>query len=152
MTLFGAQRATKGTIEEVGHMITRYFKGRGLEPKDQEIAGTEGCGWWLTEGSARVYVFVQDAPGGPVLRITSPIVTVPDKNQLEFYRHLLDVNSNLSSCALATSDNTVLVVAQRATAQLDQAELDDMVWNVAYVADLLDDKLVAEYGARRYQS
>jgi hypothetical protein len=152
MTLFGAQRATKGTIEEVGAMITRYFKGRGLEPKDQEIAGTEGCGWWLTEGSARVYVFVQDAPGGPVLRITSPIVTVPEKNQLEFYRHLLDVNSNLSSCALATSDNTVLVVAQRATAQLDQAELDDMVWNVAYVADLLDDKLVAEYGARRYQA
>jgi hypothetical protein len=151
MTLFGAQHATKGTIEEVGHMVVNYFKGRGLDARQQEIAGAEGCGWWLTEGSARIFVFVQDAPGGPVLRITSPIVTLPDKNHTEFYRHLLDINSNLSCCALATSENTVLVVSQRHTAQLDQAELDDMVWNVAYVADLLDDKLVTEYGARRYQ-
>lgn len=151
MSLFGAHHATKGTIEEVGHMVERYFKGRGLEPSQQQIAGAEGCGWWLNEGSARIYVFVQDAPGGPVLRITSPIVVIPDKGQVEFYRHLLDINSNLTCCALATSDNTVLVVAQRHTAQLDQGELDDMVWNVAYVADLLDDKLVTEYGARRYQ-
>jgi hypothetical protein len=96
---------------------------------------------------------VQDAAGGPVIRITSPIVTLPEKGDVTaFYRHLLDVNSNLTSCALATSDNAVLVVAQRATAQLDQEELDSMIWNVAYVADLLDDKLVKEFGARRYQS
>lgn len=154
MSLFGASHAQKGTINEVGHMIDRYFRGRGLEPKNQEIAGSQGCGWWLVEGSARVYIFVQDAPGGPVIRITSPIVTVPDQNAniSAFYRHLLDVNSTLSSCALATNDNAVLVVSQRQIAQLDQEELDSMVWNVAYVADLLDDKLVKEYGARRYQS
>jgi hypothetical protein len=143
MSLFGANRAAQGTIEEVGHMIVRYFKNRGLDPKAQEISGSQGCGWWLIEGSARVYIFVQDAAGGPVIRITSPIVTLPEKGDVTaFYRHLLDVNSNLTSCALATSDNAVLVVAQRATAQLDQEELDSMIWNVAYVADLLDDKLV----------
>jgi hypothetical protein len=152
MTLFGTHRAAQGTIEEVGHMIEHYFKSRRLDPKTQEISGTQG-GWWVIEGSARVYIFVQDTTGGPVIRITSPIVTVPEKGDISlFYRHLLDINSTLTSCALATNDNAVLVVSQRSTAQLDQEELDSMIWNVAYVADLLDDKLVKEYGARRYQS
>ena len=152
MTFFGTHHASRGTIDEVSHMVEHYFTSRGLNSKQQEIAGTEGCGWWLNEGSARIYVFIQDAPGGPVIRITSPIVYVPQQRQTEFYRHLLDINANLSCCALATSKDTVLVVAQRHTMQLDQEELDDMIWNVAYVADLLDDKLVTEFGTKRYQS
>jgi Putative bacterial sensory transduction regulator len=149
--MFGTHHAAKGTIDEVGHMVEHYYKARGLDPKQHEIEGAAGCGWWLTEGSARIYIFIQDAPGGPVIRITSPIVTIPQKRLTEFYRHLLDINATLTCCALSTSDNAVLVVAQRHTAQLDQEEVDDMVWNVAYVADLLDDKLVTEYGARTYQ-
>jgi hypothetical protein len=153
MSLFGAHHAQKGTIEEVGHMIEHYFKSRQLDPKTQGIAGSEGSGWWLVEGSARIYIFVQDTTGGPVIRITSPIVTMPETGDITaFYRHLLDINSTLTSCALATNENAVLVVSQRSTAQLDQEELDSMIWNVAYVADLLDDKLVKEFGARRYQS
>jgi hypothetical protein len=152
MSLFGTQTASKGTIGEVSQMVHHYFRSRGLDPRNQEIAGAEGGGWWLNEGSARIYVFVQDAPGGPVIRITSPIVYVPQQRQQEFYRHLLDINTNLSSCALATSEDAVLVVAQRHTMSLDQTELDDMIWNVAYVADLLDDKLVTEFSTRRYQS
>jgi hypothetical protein len=133
-------------------MVNHYFRSRGLDPRQQEIAGTDGLGWWLNEGSARIYIFVQQAPGGPVLRITSPIVYLPEQRVTEFYRHLLDINANLTCCALATSEDAVLVVAQRHTLQLDQEELDDMIWNVAYVADLLDDKLVTEFGTRRYQS
>ncbi len=153
MSLFGAHHAHKGTIEDVGHMITHYFRGRGLDSKNQVIAGSEGCGWWLVEGSARIYIFVQDSAGGPVIRITSPLVTIPETvNTLALYRHLLDINASLTSCCLATSENAVLVVSQRQIAQLDQEELDSMVWNVAYVADLLDDKLCKEFGARRYSS
>jgi hypothetical protein len=152
MSLFGARMA-QGTIEEVGHMVEHYFKARGLDPKKQQISGAEGTGWWLTEGSARIYIFVQDTSGGPVIRVTSPIVTIPETGDVSaFYRHLLDINSSLTSCALATNEQAVLVVSQRSTAQLDQEELDSTIWNVAYVADLLDDKLVKEYGARRYQS
>ncbi len=150
MSLFGAHKASKGTIEEVAGMVEHYFSGRGLNAREQEIAGAEGCGWWLSEGSAKVYIFVQEAETGPVLRITSPIVNIPSQGRETFFRHLLDINSSLTCCALATHEDTVLVVAQRHTAQLDQEELDDMVWNVAYVADLLDDKLIKEFGALRY--
>jgi hypothetical protein len=152
MSLFGTHHATRGTIDQVSQMVHHYFRSRGLDAKTQEIAGAQGSGWWLNEGSARIYVFVQEAPGGPVLRITSPIVYVPQERKEEFYRHLLDINANLSCCALATSEDAVLVVAQRHTLQLDQEELDDMIWNVAYVADLLDDKLCVSFGTKRYQS
>ncbi len=150
MNLFGANKATKGTVEEVAHMVASYFKGRGLDVATHQLAGAEGVGWWLQEGSAKVYVYVQDTQMGPVIRVTSPINNIPATNREAFYRKLLDINGNLSSCSLATHENSVLVVAQRATNNLDQSELDDLIWNVAYVADLLDNKLATEFGAPLY--
>jgi len=150
MGLFGTTKATKGTVEEVADMIESYFRKRELGPNEQQLPGAEGYGWWLQEGSAKVYIFVQDTPTGAVLRITSPIVTVPTNNRETFYRKLLDINTNLSSCALATHEDVVLVVVQRPAMALDQEELDTMVWNIAFVADLLDNQLASEFGAHLY--
>ena len=150
MTLFGAEKASKGTVDEVAHMIEKYFRGRGQDPHQQQLPGAEGYGWWLTEGSAKIYVFVQETESGPVLRVTSPLVHIPEQNREAFYRKLLDMNSGLSSCALGTHEDVVLVVAQRPTLALDQEELDALVWNVAFVADLLDDRLATEFGAKLY--
>lgn len=150
--MFGTQKVSLVTLQEVSAMIDNYFRGRGLDTRKQALPGSDGCGWWLTEGSARIYLFVQDSPAGPVLRITSPLVYIPEHNKESFYRRLLDLNSNLTSCALSTYDNYVLVISQRMSKGLVQSELDDMVWNVAYVADLLDDKLAQEFGTSLYKS
>ncbi len=152
MGLFGAQKVSGRTLDEVAGLIQNYFKGRGLDHQKQEIPGSEGCGWWLTEGSAKVYIFIQDSPVGPVLRITSPIVYIPQDNQEVFYRRLLDLNSNLASCHLATYENYVLVLSQRQTTGITQEEVDSVVWNVAYVADLLDNKLADEFGTELYKT
>lgn len=151
MTLFGAQKVSGTTIDEVASLVQNYFKGRGLDHHKQELEGSEGYGWWLSEGSAKVYVFIQDSAAGPVIRITSPIIYIPEANKEKFYRHLLDLNSNLSSCHLATYDDYVLVLTQRQTMGITQEEVDSMVWNVAYVADLLDDKLATEFGTKLYK-
>jgi hypothetical protein len=150
MGLFGTQKINRGLCDDAVAMVEIYFRHRGLDPAAHELSGSEGCGWWLTEGSAKVYVFIQDSPNGAVLRITSPLVFIPSKNLEEFYRHLLDVNTNLSGCALATHGDVVLVVAQRPTMGLVQEELDELVWNTAYIADLLDNKLADQFGARMY--
>jgi hypothetical protein len=150
MGLFGAHKASTGTVADVAHMVERYFHNRGMQASNQELADTGGCGWWLTEGSAQVFVFLQDTPTGPVLRVTSPIVTLPAANLERFYKYMLDINADLTGCALSTHENTVLVVSQRHTKMLDQEELEELVWNVAYIADLLDDKFIQEYGAVRY--
>lgn len=148
--LFGTTKMSQGAASDAVAMVEQYFRRRGLDPTEHALRDAQGYGWWLTEGSAKIYVFVQESPHGAVLRITSPLVFLPDNNREMCYRKLLDLNSNLSSCALSTHDDIVLVVAQRPTFGLNQEELDDLIWHVAYVADLLDNKLADEFGCQMY--
>ncbi|HMO24048.1 MAG: YbjN domain-containing protein [Cyanobacteriota/Melainabacteria group bacterium] len=150
MGLFGTQKISQGQAQDAVAMVEQYFRRRGLDPNEHCLKDAAGYGWWITEGSAKIYVFIQDSPHGAVLRITSPLVFLPQDNRESCYRKLLDLNSNLSSCALSTHDDIVLVVAQRPTFGLVQEELDDLVWHVAYVADLLDNKLADEFGCQMY--
>jgi hypothetical protein len=150
MGLFGTEKVSKGLTEEIVGMVETYYQHRGLNHKQFEIEGSEGCGWWLMEGSAKIYIFVQEGSNGALIRITSPLVYIPSTNLEKFYRHLLDLNTNLTNCALSTHENVVLLVAQRPTVGLVQAELEDLVWNVAYVADLLDNKLADQFNTQLY--
>jgi Putative bacterial sensory transduction regulator len=150
MGLFGTHKVSKGLADEAVAMVETYYHHRGLDVHDHQLSGSEGHGWWLTEGSAKIYIFVQDGPNGAVLRITSPLVYVPTQNKEAFFHRLLDINTNLTSCALATHGEIVLVVCQRPTVGLSQSELEELVWNAAYVADLLDNKLAEEFNARMY--
>lgn len=157
MGIFGAQKVNQVTAREAKEMVEQYFQHRGLRSDDHVLGDAGGMGWWLMEGSARVYILVQESPkdsrgqSNTLLRITAPLVFVPEVGKEQFYRRLLDLNGNLSLCALSTHDNVVLVVAQRPTTGLDQEELDDLVWHVAYVADLLDNKLAEEFGCKMYR-
>jgi hypothetical protein len=152
MGLFNTHHASKGTVPEVVEMVETYYRHRGLNPEDHRLHDSQDVGWWLREGSAEVFIIIQNSQdnSGAVLRISSPLVFVPTENREIFYRRLLDINSNLSSCALATFGEVVFVVAQRPTHGMVQEELDELVWNAAYVADLLDNKLSEEFGARMY--
>lgn len=153
MVLFGAEKINHGTAPEAVQMIRQYFSHRGLNPDKHKVADAEDFGYWLSEGSAKIYIFVQESSQDAVLRITSPLVYLPeDKARLEdFYRHLLDLNSSMSNCALATHQNLVLIVAQRPTRGLTQEELDNLVWHIAYVADMLDNQLADNYHCQLYR-
>ncbi len=150
--IFGHNKVSNGTLDEAVHMVETYFVHRGLDPNAFKLKGSHEYGWWIKEGSAEVYIIVQagNEELKTVLRISSPLVYVPQNNQEGFYRHLLELNNDLSSCALSIYNDLVLVVAQRPTLGLSQEEMDELVWNAAYVADVLDDKLAQNYGARLY--
>lgn len=153
MVLFGAEKISHGSAPEAIQMIRQYFSHRGLSPDKHKIADADDFGYWLTEGSAKIYIFVQESSQDAVLRITSPLVYIPeDTKKLEsFYRHLLDLNSSMSNCALATHENLVLIVAQRPTRGLVQEELDNLVWHIAYVADMFDNQLADQYSCQLYR-
>jgi hypothetical protein len=152
--LFGNHKISNGTLSEAVHMVETYFKHRGLDPNQFRLAGSSEFGWWINEGSAKVYIIVQEGNEElrTVLRISSPLVYIPKNNQEQFYRHLLELNNDLSSCALSVYHDLVLVVAQRPTLGLSQEEMDELVWNAAYVADLLDNKMVINFGATLYSA
>lgn len=152
MNLFGNHKTSHGTLSEAVHMVETYFKHRGLNPEQFKLQGSHESGWWLQEGSAEVYIILQNGTEevGTVLRISSPLVHIPENNREQLYRHLLELNNNLSSCALSVYNDLVLVVSQRPTLGLCQEEMDELVWNAAYIADLLDDKLAQQFGAKLY--
>jgi hypothetical protein len=148
MGLFGTKKASKTTVSQVVDMVQEYFKRRGLDLEGHVVDATEGYGWWITEGSANIYIFIQEDRVGPVIRVNSPILHFPDANREAFFLRLLEVNRDLSSCCIAASDEVVIVSGQRPILGLDQEELNELIWNVSYVADTLDDQLSKEFNAR----
>jgi hypothetical protein len=150
--LFGHHKISNGTLNEAVHMVETYFRHRGLDSNQFKLPRAGEFGWWIKEGSATVYIIVQEGNEElrTILRISSPLVYVPERNKEQFYHHLLELNSDLSSCALSVYNDLVLVVSQRPTLGLSQEEMDELVWNAAYVADLLDNKLAVNFGAKLY--
>lgn len=153
MVLFGAKKVSHGSAPEAIQMIRQYFNHRGLNADEHRVTDADDYGYWIREGSAKIYIFVQESSQDAVLRITSPLFYLPDdKNKLEpLYRNLLDLNSSMSNCALATHQNLVLIVAQRPTRGLAQEELDNLVWHIAYVADMFDNQLAEQYNCQLYR-
>jgi hypothetical protein len=150
MGLFGTAKTVSPTEKEVALMVTKYFERRHLDITGHELKADEGLGWWIAEGSAKVYIFVLEDRKGQVVRITAPILYFPEERKEEFFQRLLEINRDLSGVAIATFKNVVLVSAQRSTRGLDQEELNDLIWSVSFVADKIDDELAQEFGAKPY--
>jgi len=151
MGLFGTKKSNKVTSEQVVGMISEYYHRRGLDIKGHGVAGCEGYGWWITEGSAKIYIFVQEDRIGTVIRVNSPVVNYPEKNKEAFFLHLLETNRDLSGCSLSAFDGVIMVSGQRPIIGLDQDELNSLIWSVSYVADTLDDQLHEQFGAQIYK-
>jgi hypothetical protein len=151
MGLFGTKKSEKVTGHQVVAMVNEYFKRRGLEMKSHGVPGCEGYGWWITEGSAKIFIFVQEDRIGEVLRVNSPILHFPEKNREAFFLRLLEINRDLSGCCVSAFDGVIMVSGQRPIIGLDQDELNSLIWSVSYVADTLDDQLSEEFGAQIYQ-
>ncbi|MBI4532655.1 MAG: YbjN domain-containing protein [Candidatus Melainabacteria bacterium] len=152
MGLFGTVKVKKkATTTTVINLLEKNFNGRKLDLHAQGLEDCDGYGWWIKEGSIKVYIFIQDEPHGTVIRVTSPIVHFPNSNREPFFLRLLEINRDLHTCCLACFQEVVLVSAQRPVGGIDADELDFLVWNVARVADELDGKLAREVNCRPYQ-
>jgi hypothetical protein len=150
MGLFGSRKVSDGTVGQVSQMVEAFFNKIRINPHQQQLQTAKGYGWWVGRGSALVYIFIQETENGPFLRIVSPLVYLPKDNLIAFYRKMLDVNSGLANCALATDKDVAILVVMRPTLGLDQEELDSLVDMLAATADDLDNQLSKEFGARVY--
>ena len=120
--LFGHHKTSNGTLNEAINMVETYFKHRELNPDEFKLSNPEEFGWWIKEGSAEVFIIVQESNEElrTILRISSPLVYIPENNKEQFYRYLLELNNDLSSCSLSVYHDLVLVVVQRPILGLSQ--------------------------------
>ncbi len=147
MGLFGSKKTGTLSSKDLEEMVDKYFKRRSIDAAGHQIPPDQGQGWWLDEGSARVYILLEEDHRGLSVRVTSSIVRCPAGTKESLYQYLLEVNRDLNACGLALLDDLVLVTTSRSVKGLDQEELNDMIWNVSYVSDKLDDELVTRFGA-----
>lgn len=102
----------------------------------------------ITRGSARVRVNVLEDHG--VLLFLAPLMKVPERNRLEFYRKLLELSFLATSDAAFAVDKKTEVAYLRIFRRLeglDFDEFEDLLHTIALVADEWDDKLKDQFGS-----
>lgn len=122
----------------------------GVDPAQARMNTADGYGWRFTRGSAAIEVYVTQQEDQGYLQILSPIIHLPMTNLLPLYRHLLELNLQLTSAALGVYLDVVYVFSERPLEGLDAVEANSIISLVAEYADELDDKLVNEFGGRLY--
>ena len=101
----------------------------------------------IARGSARVRVNVLDEHG--VLLFLAPLMKVPERNRMEFYRKILELSFLATSDAAFAIDKKTDMAYLRILRRLegmDYEEFEDLLHTIATVADEWDDKLKAQFG------
>jgi len=111
----------------------------------------EHSGWVIMKGSAEVYVFLYRGENDNFIHVYSPVMTLPERNLLQLFRRLLDLNGvGQMGVAFGLKGDNVVLSIYRSTTDLDKSEVREMIINVGEHADYYDDILVNEFGGRRY--
>jgi hypothetical protein len=128
----------------VNDFVHRFSEtvGAAMQPLDDEGFSS------IIRGSATVGINLLEDHG--LLVFLAPIMHVPERDQAEFFRRLLELNFLATSDAAFAIDrktNLVHVRALRALEGLGFEEFADMLDTVGAVADEWDDRLKSEFSA-----
>jgi hypothetical protein len=132
-----------GTVESILRQIQ-------IDPAQARMSTQDGYGWNFRRGSALIEIYVSQQDGVGYLQVLSPIIHLPATGLLPLYRHLLELNLQLTNAALGVYLDIVYVFSARPLEGLDAVEADNIITLVANYADELDDRLVGEFGGRLY--
>ena len=135
-------------------LVDEALKKIGVDP--DAVRGKDApdvASWSLKRGSAQVLVgLARREPNRQMcLRVVSPVMTMPEAGKREaLYVRLLELNANgLGNSAFGKIGERIVALSERPTEGLDVGEIEQIVRQVAAVADTFDDKLVAEFGGAR---
>lgn len=144
-------RRSANNLQTYATIVAQILMALGVDPQAAAMALQEGFGWHFKRGSAliEIYIAIQDGEG--YLQVLSPILHVPQGALLPLFRHLLELNMQLTAAAMGIHQDVIYVFHERPLAGMDADEANAIVNLVAQYADELDDKLLAEFGGRLYE-
>lgn len=148
ISLFDNERDAnlKASIEMIENALIAL--GHVVAESRCEKAGAERC-WRLAAGSAQVDVeLIDDRAPAWALRASASVMTASaGTDRPALFRHLLEKNAAaVTGAAFALRDDTVILIAERSTVDLDQTEVSDLITRVQQYADQYDDALVEAFG------
>ena len=104
--------------------------------------------WSAYRGSALIYTEIFKLDNIDYIEISCPIMLLPSRNLLPFYRRLLEINFQLMGIKFFVRDQWVYISENRELKGLDFEELKAMEERVSYHADRLDEVLIEEFKNR----
>lgn len=137
-------------------MVETVISELGISVEETRIGSTtdsqgEHSGWVIMKGSAEVYVFLYRGENDNFIHVYSPVMTLPERNLLQLFRRLLDLNGvGQMGVAFGLKGENVVLSVYRSTTDLDKSEVREMIISVGEHADYYDDILVNEFGGRRH--
>lgn len=144
------QNRAGASLANYAGAVERILAGIGVDPQQARLNTQDGYGYSFRRGSATIEIYVTQREGVGYLQILAPIIHLPTAGLLPLYRHLLELNLQLTDAALGVYLDVVYVFSERSLDGLDANEADAMITLVAGYADELDDRLVGEFGGRLY--
>lgn len=140
------------SVPECIAMVERFLKECGVNLSNAKLE--DSLTWVISKGSASIFISISknEFLEETTLEITSPILRLPSQNILPFYRRCLEINGCLVGCAICACDDRILVTSERTLRGLDYQEVEEMILAVANAADLIDDELSEEFGAKLFNA
>lgn len=144
------RNVSRPSLETYAGTVEQILPEIGVDPVAARMPTEEGFGWTFKRGSATIEVFVSHQENVGFLQVLSPILHLPPSGLLPLYRHLLELNLQLTNATLGVHLDVVYVFSERPLEGMDAIEANSIIQLVSDYADDLDDKLASEFGGRRY--
>lgn len=118
------------------------------EDQSAMVSHTEnGELWKFKYGSVEVFVLLTGCTDNDLLKVWSPVMTLPAKDEAGLMKKLLLMNwSDTLEASFAIVNDQIVVSATRTVADLSPAEISRNITIVATVADENDESLQEEFG------
>lgn len=146
----GGGRRNAPRIQNHVQTVEQILLEIGVDPARARMDTADGFGWRFQRGSAAIEVYVTQQEDQGYLQVLAPILHLPMNNLLPLYRHLLELNLQLTTASVGVYLDVVYVFSERPLEGMDAVEANSLISLVAEYADELDDRLVNEFGGRLY--
>ena len=145
MGLFGP---SKGTAESAIKFMNQFLSDVDLNSDECLVQNNQDTAvWQLRRGSAPLLVMVFKNPSFPYIKVLSPIVKMPEEDQVApLLNYCMVKNNNCLATIALDADSDIVVKSERPIEGLDKEELEMMMHCVSGVADELDNELAEKFG------
>lgn len=127
-------------------MVNDLLTSFGLDP--EKCRHRPKTLWSAYRGSVLIYTEIFKLDNVDYIEISCPIMLLPSRNLLPFYRKLLEINFQLMGIKFFVHDQWVYIAENRELLGLNFEELKAMEERVSYHADRLDEQLIEEFKSR----
>ena len=142
------------SIDEASKLIQDLLESMGTSHEESkiEMESKDMLGWMVSVGNVLIYIYVFKSEDSVIyLKIICPIVFLPEKNILPFYRILLETNMYLNGYVIGVEKNMAAMMSVRRIENLKIEESRKMIEQMAKLTLDISEKLIDEFKAVKFE-